>query len=281
MFAFIIRRLLAVIPVLAVVAVFVFLMLRLTPGDPAAVIGVGRLVLPGHEAAVGRHLLGGPEPLRLRQEGNDRLGRPRADPGDGCEDLDPLIRLGQLVEFPLRLVEQFLDVGQFAQRQVQAAAPQFRRGAVGDGLGVRGDAGQAELGPGPVPAWRRQPLSDQDSANAVLQGHPPAHPLLTGLDQAPLLADVFLGDGHAGELAELVDLRQTQGIVAIGLALEVLEFPGLAGRVGDQAPDALRDAQVTHPAGEQTRLEEDHVRPVPAGTSGWVPAATPTSSWET
>jgi peptide/nickel transport system permease protein len=38
MFAFIIRRFLAVIPVLTVVAVFVFLMLRLTPGDPAAVI---------------------------------------------------------------------------------------------------------------------------------------------------------------------------------------------------------------------------------------------------
>src|SRR5207245_8320933 len=35
---FIARRLVASIPVLAVVAVFVFLMLRLTPGDPAAVI---------------------------------------------------------------------------------------------------------------------------------------------------------------------------------------------------------------------------------------------------
>ncbi|MBM3523983.1 MAG: ABC transporter permease, partial [Alphaproteobacteria bacterium] len=38
MLAFIARRLLATIPVLAVVAVFVFLLLRLTPGDPAAVI---------------------------------------------------------------------------------------------------------------------------------------------------------------------------------------------------------------------------------------------------
>jgi peptide/nickel transport system permease protein len=36
---FLARRLLATLPVLAVVAVFVFLMLRLTPGDPAAVIG--------------------------------------------------------------------------------------------------------------------------------------------------------------------------------------------------------------------------------------------------
>jgi peptide/nickel transport system permease protein len=38
MIDFIARRLVAIIPVLAVVAVFVFLMLRLTPGDPAAVI---------------------------------------------------------------------------------------------------------------------------------------------------------------------------------------------------------------------------------------------------
>ncbi len=38
MLDFIARRLISIIPVLTVVAVFVFLMLRLTPGDPAAVI---------------------------------------------------------------------------------------------------------------------------------------------------------------------------------------------------------------------------------------------------
>src|ERR1700751_2514213 len=38
MIDFIARRLIAIIPVLAVVAIFVFLMLRLTPGDPAAVV---------------------------------------------------------------------------------------------------------------------------------------------------------------------------------------------------------------------------------------------------
>lgn len=38
MFAYIGRRLLATLPVLAIVAVIVFLMLRLTPGDPASVI---------------------------------------------------------------------------------------------------------------------------------------------------------------------------------------------------------------------------------------------------
>ena len=39
MLTFIARRLFATIPVLGMVAIFVFLMLRLTPGDPAAVIG--------------------------------------------------------------------------------------------------------------------------------------------------------------------------------------------------------------------------------------------------
>lgn len=38
MYAFLMRRLLATVPVLLVVAVLVFLMLRLTPGDPAAVL---------------------------------------------------------------------------------------------------------------------------------------------------------------------------------------------------------------------------------------------------
>ncbi|HZQ02304.1 MAG TPA: ABC transporter permease [Reyranella sp.] len=38
MLDFIARRLIAIVPVLTVVAIFVFLMLRLTPGDPAAVI---------------------------------------------------------------------------------------------------------------------------------------------------------------------------------------------------------------------------------------------------
>ncbi len=38
MLGYLMRRLLASIPVLGVVAVFVFLLLRLTPGDPAAII---------------------------------------------------------------------------------------------------------------------------------------------------------------------------------------------------------------------------------------------------
>src|SRR6202035_1547107 len=38
MFGYLIRRILAAIPVMAVVALFVFLLLRLTPGDPAAIL---------------------------------------------------------------------------------------------------------------------------------------------------------------------------------------------------------------------------------------------------
>jgi peptide/nickel transport system permease protein len=38
MFAYVLRRLLATIPVMAIVAILVFLMLRLTPSDPAAII---------------------------------------------------------------------------------------------------------------------------------------------------------------------------------------------------------------------------------------------------
>ncbi len=38
MLAYVLRRLLATIPVMLIVAVLVFLMLRLTPADPAAII---------------------------------------------------------------------------------------------------------------------------------------------------------------------------------------------------------------------------------------------------
>ena len=51
MFAYIIRRILATIPVMAVVALFVFSLLYLSPGDPA-------VILPPPQAAIrhnGRH----------------------------------------------------------------------------------------------------------------------------------------------------------------------------------------------------------------------------------
>ena len=40
MFFYILKRILATIPVMVIVAIFVFLLLRLTPGDPAAILAV-------------------------------------------------------------------------------------------------------------------------------------------------------------------------------------------------------------------------------------------------
>src|SRR3546814_13575459 len=55
MTAYIIRRLLATIPVMIVVALFVFLLLHLTPGDPAAIIA-GDEASPSDIEAVRRTL---------------------------------------------------------------------------------------------------------------------------------------------------------------------------------------------------------------------------------
>jgi peptide/nickel transport system permease protein len=61
MLAFVVRRLLATIPVLAMVAIFVFLMLRLTPGDPAAIIAGDNAT--GPQIAEIREQLGLSEPI--------------------------------------------------------------------------------------------------------------------------------------------------------------------------------------------------------------------------
>jgi peptide/nickel transport system permease protein len=64
MFAYIIRRLLATIPVMGVVAIFVFSLLYITPGDPAAVIA-GDLATADDIARIHRQL-GLDEPFLLR-----------------------------------------------------------------------------------------------------------------------------------------------------------------------------------------------------------------------
>jgi peptide/nickel transport system permease protein len=64
MYAFIARRLLATIPVLAVVAVLVFLLLRLTPGDPAAILAGDAASAEQIEAI--RRTLGLDEPLPVQ-----------------------------------------------------------------------------------------------------------------------------------------------------------------------------------------------------------------------
>ena len=64
MYAYVIRRLLATIPVMGVVAVFVFLLLHLTPGDPATVIA-GDYARPEDIARI-RSKLGLDRPLHIQ-----------------------------------------------------------------------------------------------------------------------------------------------------------------------------------------------------------------------
>ena len=64
MWAFLARRIAATIPVLAVVAVLVFLMLRLTPGDPAAILA-GDAANAEHIASI-RASLGLDQPLPVQ-----------------------------------------------------------------------------------------------------------------------------------------------------------------------------------------------------------------------
>ena len=61
MLAFIVKRMIATIPVMGVVALFVFLMLRLSPGDPAAIIA-GPYASPEHIDLI-REQLGLNEPI--------------------------------------------------------------------------------------------------------------------------------------------------------------------------------------------------------------------------
>ena len=64
MLAFILRRMLATIPVMGVVAVFVFLLLHLSPGDPATVIA-GDYASPEDIARIRAHL-GLDQPLHIQ-----------------------------------------------------------------------------------------------------------------------------------------------------------------------------------------------------------------------
>src|SRR4029434_10008596 len=62
--AYLLRRLLATIPVMGVVAIFVFALLHLTPGDPAAVIA-GDYASPADVQRI-RHTLGLDQPLHIQ-----------------------------------------------------------------------------------------------------------------------------------------------------------------------------------------------------------------------
>jgi hypothetical protein len=52
-------------------------------------------------------------------------------------------------------------------------------------------------------------------------------------------------------------LGQAKRVVLVGLALEVLELPGFARRVGDQTTHAAVGAPIVNPARQQTGLDDD------------------------
>ena len=63
MLAYVLRRLAATIPVMLIVAVLVFLMLRLTPSDPAAIIAGATILVQQMASAYGPGAL---EPAQMR-----------------------------------------------------------------------------------------------------------------------------------------------------------------------------------------------------------------------
>ncbi len=101
MYAYILRRLLATIPVIGVVAIFVFLLLHLTPGDPAAVIA-GNYAMPEDVARI-RAKLGLDEPI-YAQFGTWISSVLQGDLGDSIFSDIPVTKLiGQRLEPTLSL----------------------------------------------------------------------------------------------------------------------------------------------------------------------------------
>jgi peptide/nickel transport system permease protein len=101
MLTFIVHRLLATIPVMGVVALFVFLLLHLSPGDPAAVIA-GDYATPDDIARI-RDQLGLNDPLPI-QFGTWVWGLLQGDLGISIFSNLPVSRLiGQRVEPTLML----------------------------------------------------------------------------------------------------------------------------------------------------------------------------------
>ena len=108
MFAYVIRRLLATIPVMGVVAIFVFSLLYITPGDPAAVIAGD--IATAEDIARIHHQLGLDEPF-LWRFGGWLLGVLRGDLGISIFTNLPVAQLiGQRLEPTLALTTTALVV---------------------------------------------------------------------------------------------------------------------------------------------------------------------------
>ena len=146
--------------------------------------------------------------------------------------------LPERVQLGLGLGDQLLGLAVGGQGQVEQPPPQLVRAALGQRPGELRDPGQPGRGPRPGPARGRQPLADEDGADAVLGGHPLGDQGLAVGDQRPPLADRLGRDDDRRELAEGLQLGQPQGVVPVGLPLGVLELPRLGGGVGHLARDA-------------------------------------------
>ena len=108
MFAYVIRRLLATIPVMGVVAIFVFSLLYITPGDPAAVIAGD--IATAEDIARIHHQLGLDEPF-LWRFGGWLWGVLRGDLGISIFTNLPVAQLiGQRLEPTLALTTTALVV---------------------------------------------------------------------------------------------------------------------------------------------------------------------------
>ncbi len=81
------------------------------------------------------------------------------------------------------------------------------------------------------------------------------------------------GQSHRRQLAEHLQLGESQRVVAVGLAFEVLEAPRFAGRVGDLHRQAAFGGEVGGPAGVAARLDDDHRSGVAGEERGEVVAA--------
>jgi len=128
---------------------------------------------------------------------------------------------------------------------------------VGQRLCLQRDARQSGCAPGPGSTRRRQSLGHEQSANPILHGDTPADQVLSRRNQRPPLPHRRRRQRHRRQLPQCVELRQPQGVVLIGLAFEVLELPGLAGRVRHQAAHATFAAQIVNPAGQKSGLDDD------------------------
>ncbi len=90
-----------------------------------------------------------------------------------------------------------------------------------------------------MPAGNRQPLAGEQAADAVLGRHPPPEKSLAMGDQPPPLPGGQVRQRDRRQLTQGGQFGQPQGVVPIGLSLEMLELPGLGGGVGDPDRQAV------------------------------------------